>query len=776
MDGRPLATRAAADASPLTLDALSGLLERVEDGVVVLDRDWRYRYVNRAAALFFGRTPSDLIGRHIWTEFPEGIGQPFHLAYERAMETQQQASFEDYYAPWDRWFENRLYPARDGLAIFFSEITARKKSELHLRDTIDRLNLVLEGTQTGLWDWDLGTNKVRYSREWKSQIGYREDEIGDDFEEWRCRVHPDDLGDAVGHVQASLHAGSADFENEFRFRHRDGSYLWVLARAHIVRDDHGAPVRMVGYHIDNTQRKAYRLLLEGQNRVLALAAAGAPPGRVLEEFASVVESVMPDAVASVLLLDEDGRHVRHSAAPSLPPAFVAAIDGQPIGPRAGSCGTAMYRREAVIVTDIASDPLWTDYRGAAEAAGLRACWSQPILDDQRTVLGSFAVYFRAPRRPTAAEERIIASASSVAAVVISSARKTESLAASERQLRQVISEAPLAIAMFDREMRYLVHSERWLADYGLENASLAGRSHYDVFPEIDERWKSVHRRAIGGEALSADSDPFVRADGRVQWVRWDTRPWRDASGRIGGIIIASEDVTVRLEAARQQEAANRQLRLLAAGLERAREAERTRIARELHDELGQVLTGIKMDLAWVRGRLPDGELQGRVQALMALVDDAVRAGRRIASELRPGVLDDLGLGAALRWQGREFERRSGIAVSLVIDEDLTVDAGRSTAIFRVVQEALTNVARHAGASAVHLALRQESGDLLVEVEDDGVGIGTDALRGLHSLGLLGMRERVATWGGTLEIAPGRTGRGTVLRARLPLTATQEGGA
>ncbi len=758
--------------APLSLEALSGLLARVDEGIFVLSPDWRFVYVNKAGAAIMGRHPEEMLGLHAWTEFPEVVGSPFHEAYLRAMETQEASAIEDYFAPWDRWFENRLYPSRDGLLVLFSDITTRRQGELAQLEALARLNLVLEGTQTGLWDWDLRTNKVRYSREWKSQIGYGPDEVGDDFEEWRSRVHPDDLAGALARVQSYIALPTSDWENEFRFRHRDGRYLWILTRAHIVRDDSGVAVRMVGTHIDITQGKSQKLLLEGQNRVLALAAGGASLTRVLDELTRVVEGVIDDSLVSILLLDNDGVHMRHGSSPSLSPAFVRAIDGLPIGPQVGSCGTAMYRRSPVVVEDIATDPLWNDYRAIAEASGLRACWSVPILDVGGHVLGSFATYFRAPRQPRPAELRVVEAATSAAAVVISSAQKTESLRSSELQLRRVISEAPLAIAMFDRDMRYIVYSDRWLLDYGLGDRSLVGKSHYDVFPEIGDAWKAIHQRAIAGEPASADSDRFDRADGSTLWLRWDVRPWHDAQGSIGGIIISSEDVSARLEAERRQREAHERMRSLAAHVEQAREAERARIARELHDELGQALTGVKIDLAWLRSRLRTGKHRDHVDNLGRLIDDTVAVGRRIASELRPGVLDDLGLAAAIRWQGKEFTRRTGIPVTISVADELPVDPERATAAFRVVQEALTNVARHAGASAAELRARCEEGALHVEVLDNGRGIATSEATGAASLGLLGMRERVATWEGTLEIATRPEG-GTRLAARLPLADKRE---
>jgi GAF domain-containing protein len=143
----------------------------------------------------------------------------------------------------------------------------------------------------------------------------------------------------------------------------------------------------------------------GQDKVLEMIAADAPLGEILTSLVLLMESQSPEMLCSVLLLSDDGDHIRHGAAPSLPEQYVKAIDGAPIGPKNGSCGTAMWRGKPVIVTDILADPLWEDYRDLASASGLGACWSTPILSGKGKVLGSFAMYYREPRAPTGAEAR-----------------------------------------------------------------------------------------------------------------------------------------------------------------------------------------------------------------------------------------------------------------------------------------------------------------------------------------------------------------------------------
>jgi signal transduction histidine kinase len=157
---------------------------------------------------------------------------------------------------------------------------------------------------------------------------------------------------------------------------------------------------------------------KGQIQILEMIARNAPLSEILKSLVLLIEAQSPEMLCSVLLLSDDGNHIRHGAAPSLPDEYVKAIDGEPIGPRMGSCGTAMYRGKSVIVSDIMEDPLWEDYRDLASAAGLRACWSTPIMSGRGKVLGSFAMYYRQPQTPTGSEARLTEVATHIAALAI----------------------------------------------------------------------------------------------------------------------------------------------------------------------------------------------------------------------------------------------------------------------------------------------------------------------------------------------------------------------
>lgn len=345
-------------------------------------------------------------------------------------------------------------------------------------------------------------------------------------------------------------------------------------------------------------------------------------------------------------------------------------------------------------------------------------------------------------------------------------------------LEKFVEYAPASIAMFDRNMRYVVASRRWCEDCGLDGKSIIGKNHYEILPTAQEVWKSAHQRGLAGETLKAE-DEWVALDGATHTIRWEIHPWGDAGASTGGIVVLIEDVSERKRGEvelrlYQQELRNTldQLRALSDRVQKAREDERTQVARDLHDQIGQILTAVKMDVDWVAKRLPEnqGPLRTKLGATLDLVRDAAQSLRSICTQLRPGVLDDLGLAAAIEWQATEFASRTGIQCDVSVPtEDLDLDADRCTAIFRILQEALTNVARHAEAKVVRASLAQRNGRVLLVVQDDGKGIrDSDLTASKGSLGLLGIRERAQACGGELQIW-GEPGTGTTLAVEIPLS-------
>lgn len=279
-----------------------------------------------------------------------------------------------------------------------------------------------------------------------------------------------------------------------------------------------------------------------------------------------------------------------------------------------------------------------------------------------------------------------------------------------------------------------------------------------------QRWREFFDRGH----LHTETDER-RLDGTPMRIEGDYMVIHDGRGRIAGHFGIQRDVTDRHAAEEQIRASRQQLRALAARLQKVREEERTGIAREIHDELGQALTGLKLDIAWMKQRLPrDHQMLAQCVSIIERIDGTLGTVRRIATELRPSILDQMGLAAALEWQAQEFGARTGIVTDLELSADgIAVPDELGSSAFRIVQESLTNVARHARATRVTIRLARTPEVLTLEVADDGVGIAPERLEGTASLGLVGMRERALACGGELSIYRGPV-RGTTVLLVVPL--------
>ncbi|MCZ6481560.1 MAG: PAS domain S-box protein [candidate division NC10 bacterium] len=395
-------------------------------------------------------------------------------------------------------------------------------------------------------------------------------------------------------------------------------------------------------------------------------------------------------------------------------------------------------------------------------------------------------------------------------------RAEEALRESEERLRKIFEEGPLGMAIIDLDYRFVKVNGALCKMVGYTEQELTGLTFAEItHPEDIDKDVRLSEQIFGGEIPFFHLEKrYIKKDGGILWIGLTACVIRDEQGKPQYGLAMIEDITERkraeealrrlneqLELGFQERTAKlseaigileeqiderhraeeellssrEQLRALSTRLLSVQEEERSRIAREIHDELGQALTGLKIDLTWVAQRLaPNQEhVKKKTDWMTHLIDTTVQTVRRISTELRPRILDHLGLVAALEWQIREFQDRTGIACMFTKHpEEITVHVERATTVFRICQEALTNVGRHAFATRIDLSLTKVGQDLVLEVRDNGTGITKEAVADPKSLGLIGMRERVLPMGGDVTIK-GVRGKGTAVTVRIPI---REGGA
>ncbi len=351
-----------------------------------------------------------------------------------------------------RWFElsiaRKATPdAQDRRFIALArDISARIETEVALRNSEERFRELAENASEAFWLGDLSHDGMLYvSPNYHSVMGQDVALMQANGRAWRTLLHPDDRARVESIVDASR--GKGEYDLEYRIVMPDGGLRWIHGRAFPIHDASGYFYRIGGMVEDVTARKMLQLKDEAERKVLEFLASDRPLPDVLAHFVTAYEELLPGSRGSVLLMDPDGVHIRHGAARRLPQAYCEAIDGSAIGPNTGSCGSAAFTGQTVMVADIMQDRLWQDYRELAHAHGLRACWSAPIKSVQHQVLGTFAFYFDAPRTATAAELALIERGAALVSPAIERHRSSDALLLSEARYRALVEWSPLGIGV-----------------------------------------------------------------------------------------------------------------------------------------------------------------------------------------------------------------------------------------------------------------------------------------------------------------------------------------
>ena len=329
--------------------------------------------------------------------------------------------------------------------------------------------------------------------------------------------------------------------------------------------------------------------------------------------------------------------------------------------------------------------------------------------------------------------------------------------------------------LLDKDFNFLLVNEPYAKACRRDVSEFIGRNHFEFYPSDA---KTDFEKVVNTkEAVRFIERPFVFPDhpewGVTYW-NWSLTPILDKMGEVEFLVFTLKDVTQQKRAIDEIKSSHKQLRTLYAHLQKAREEERARIAREIHDSIGQGLTGLKMDLSLLENELAQQEdlserekLYGKIQTMYTLLDDMIQSVRDVSAQLRPLILDSLGLVTAIEWQAEEFQKKTGLTCEYILPkEKVELNNDESTVLFRILQECLTNIIRHAKATKVIVKLERKEKHILLEVQDNGIGIDENVVKEINSLGLLGMKERALVLGGSVDIW-GKPGRGTIVTVKIP---------
>jgi PAS domain S-box-containing protein len=718
-----------------TKESLSKFLQQSPDLCTIWDSDLNLIEASESSILVPpGTKKEDFIGKNI-LEIAPGLKETGRYdQYLEIIKTGKTICFDDV-IPHPQFGDLHMYvrafKAGDGLGMIVTDITERKRVEEALRRTEKQASTAIEAARGFTFSFNIAAGKIIWGGAIEEITGYTPEEYAEvDIEAWAERIHPEDRDGVLSILQEATetldHATA-----QYRFRKKDGSYV-TLACISITERENGKPVCLVGILQDITEHKqAEEAMRESEERYRGL-------------FENSLEGV-----------------------------FTSDLDGN-----LTSCNTALEELTGYT---------WEELSKMKPVGNIAPESSEFVLEQYRKVLSTgkpirnlvYEMVRKDERRltvegylaPIRKENRIVGFQGAVRDIT-ERKKAEEALRDSEEKLRLTIESVTEGISVSDLEGKIVQVNEAVVKLHGYDNKEeLIGRSAFDLIAERDHTraTQNLEKTLKDGYAKNIEYT-FLTKDGKEFDAELSSATLRDASGNHLGFIAITRDITERKKAEQELESSRQQLRNLAAHAEATREGERTRIARELHDEMGQALTALKMELSWLNKTLSKDQisLREKTTSMSKLTDNAIQTVKRIAIELRPGILDDLGLAAAVEWQAEEFQRRTGIECEVcTTPEDISLDEGLSTAIFRILQETLTNVARHARATKVKISLQEKDAKLVLEVIDNGRGITEKQISDSKSLGLVGMRERVLPWQGEAEIS-GIRGEGTTVTVNIPL--------
>ena len=535
-----------------TLREQANLLNLTHDAILVRDMKGIVNYWNRGAEELYGWLAEQAVGRVSY----ELLKTLFPVALEQ---------IEEEVIGTGRWEGELVQTTKDGnqvvvasrwslqrdesgapvaVLVTNNDITKRKRAEEVARRSEKELRDFVDAIPAFVWS-TLPDGAVDFvNQRWLEFTGLPpQDASGWN---WQAAVHPDDRSRLVADWHAALENGQA-VEGEIRVRRADGQFRWWFLRSVPLHDEAGNIVKWYGTGVDIEDRRRAESLFAGEKRILELVATGSSLADILDNLCRLVEEAAGDVLASILLLDGD--RLRHGGAPSLPKSYTDAIDGLVIGPSTGSCGTAAYRGEAVFVQDIATDPLWANYRDLALPHSLRACWSTPVFSSQGKVIAIFAMYYSEPHRPTRRDQEIIHQLTHLAGLAIQQKLAQENLQRSEAYLAEAQKLTHTGSWVWDvRNQKVLYCSEEMFRIFGLDpRESLPTRENFRQRIHPKDR-DGVRKRFE--EALRERADGFAEyrvllPDGTVKYVNSSGHPVLDEDGEFIEFVGTAVDVTER---------------------------------------------------------------------------------------------------------------------------------------------------------------------------------------------------------------------------------------
>lgn len=698
-------------------------IESASEAFVLLDENLNCLSINQAGAKLLGMSPRELIGKNVVDVVPDIKESGRYDMYMNVIRTGK-PFYSDELIPSPKFGDKRLivraFKTGKGMGMIVDNATSLMKAEERLKKSEREYKALFDSSIDGMFVIDAETMKIVLVNEAGREMGLRYGVSDVTSVGFLNYIHPDDRDRILKIIMEDMFEKDLRQVHELRIVTPNGKEIWLSAVG--TRIEYQGKKAGLASVRDITQRKETEDAL-----------------RRSEDF---FRTVTENALDGITMLDMNGKIV-----------YVSPSIERILG----------YKQDELIGTDCFSishpDEIPNDVK----------LFNDISLNPETSVLTESVV-----RHKDGSWRIVEAVASPVSAnkglegIVVNwrditeRKRLEELLRESEKHYKDIVENSLEGIYQVDTSGKFMFVNESFAGTFGYKRDELIGKHFSSMLDaETASRVAKMVRDVFSGNNVRAEV-PVQHKDGREIPVSFSATPLR-REGKIIGLSGILKDVSERRRI-------EEELRSLSNHLQQAREQERALIARQIHDELGQALTALKMDLAWMNNRLNTEQepLLMKTRAMLQLTDRAIQTARTLSSELSPKVVEDLGLEAALEWLTEEFQNRTGIECKLTIkSKNIALEPERATAVFRILQEAMTNIARHANATEAKVNLRKINNSLVLEVMDNGRGIAKEQVANPKSFGLVGMRERAHFCSGEVKIT-GSQNKGTAVIVRIPL--------
>jgi PAS domain S-box-containing protein len=712
------------------------IVETAQEGVWLIDENSNTTFVNEHMAKMLGYTTKEVEGKHLF-EFMDDEAK--EIAIENIERRKQGIKEQHDFAFKTKegktvWTLVETNPVLKngkyaGALAMVMDITERKKSEEEIKKSIERFQLLGQATNDAVWEWNLNTNSVWSNLIHQQLYGLTLNDTVPDIEEWKRRVHPEEREQIYQSLLDAQNSDSNVWFGEYQFNSTSKGWINIFARAYIKRNEEGKAVRMVGSMMDITERKKAETIIRLSE----------------EKYRSLVEQAS-DAI------------------------FIADVNGRFITVNSSACKLSQYSEQELLQMTIYDFAVKEDIeKNPFHFDELRT--GKTVFTERQVKRKNDSLIYAEINSKLLSDGRLLTFVRD-----ISERKKSQqALVESENHLRTILETEPECIKLLNINGELESMNPAGLAM--LEADSLEQLQGMSILSIINEPYRNsflnLIKKVFDGESEMLEFE-VTGLKGTQRWFETHSVPLRNAEGKIISLLGVTRDITERKKATEEIKNSREQLRHLTAHLQNIREEERKRIGREIHDELGQQLTAIKMYVAWIDKKTPveSVNIKNRLENILELLDGSNQSLRRILSELRPGILDDYGLIDGLEFLNRQFAITAGINVEFNATEIPAKMAEEiNTCIFRIYQEALTNITKYADAKKVTSSLRIMDDIIIVSIEDDGNGFEPENVQNNKSFGLLGMKERVYSLNGTFNLISS-PGNGTKISILLPYVILQ----